>query len=636
MSITLGSNIASLQAQRQLFKSGQNLSTLFERLSSGQRINRASDDAAGLAISESLNVDRRVFNQAIRNLNDGVSLLNIADATVGEVSGIVLRLQELAQQASNGSLSSGQRESLDQEAQALKDEFFRISRSSEFNDLNLFDGSLESVVIQAGYGTDGSVADGVGGKLGTGQFEEFGNFLPGSTFWAALASGDVNGDGNIDFVADVGALGRDVGLFLGNGDGSFQATRTLFQSTSALSELNFADFNNDGILDLYGGNQNSSGIHVALGNGDGTFSSVRTFGSAGRTVAAADVNNDGILDLAYAGNSGVERSVEIALGNGDGTFGPAGSFYANDRVTESIQFGDVNGDGLLDLVAVGNYRDDDTDFGQTQVFLGNGDGTFSSNGSFFSNTEYSFAAALIDINGDSVLDLITAGATFGGPEVRSYLGEGDGTFSLDYSTSWLTFGGYFVDVEFGDFDGDGTVDLVLAEQNTGNARSRVLSGNGDGTFAPVQTVVVGSGGSVRAIEVNDFNGDGVLDLLSHASSQGGYVHLGGTRDGIAPLLDFSLKDLAGARAAISIFADKHEVLTEQRGRIGAFQSRLESALNTLRATSENYAAAESRIRDADIAFETAQLTRLNILQQAASAVLGQANQQPALASQLLQ
>ncbi len=104
MAITLGSNIASLQAQRQLFKTEQNLSTVFERLSSGQRINRASDDAAGLAISESLNTDRRVFNQGIRNLNDGLSVLNIADSTVAELSGIVIRIQELAEQAANGSL----------------------------------------------------------------------------------------------------------------------------------------------------------------------------------------------------------------------------------------------------------------------------------------------------------------------------------------------------------------------------------------------------------------------------------------------------------------------------------------------------------------------------------------------------
>lgn len=103
MPITLGTNINSLKTQRQLGLTEQSLGTVFERLSSGQRINRASDDAAGLAISESLRVDRRVFNQGIRNLNDGLSVLNIADSTVEELSGIVIRIQELAAQAANGS-----------------------------------------------------------------------------------------------------------------------------------------------------------------------------------------------------------------------------------------------------------------------------------------------------------------------------------------------------------------------------------------------------------------------------------------------------------------------------------------------------------------------------------------------------
>ncbi len=102
MPITLGTNIQSLNAQRLLGRTEEKLSTVFERLSSGQRINRASDDAAGLAISESLNVDRRVYNQAVRNLNDGLSVLNIADSTVEQLSSIVTRIQELAQQAANG------------------------------------------------------------------------------------------------------------------------------------------------------------------------------------------------------------------------------------------------------------------------------------------------------------------------------------------------------------------------------------------------------------------------------------------------------------------------------------------------------------------------------------------------------
>ena len=113
-SITINSNIASLNAQRRFAKSSQSLQDSFTRLSSGLRINRSSDDAAGLAIAESLNVDSRVFAQGIRNLNDGISLLNVAEAATGEISNILFRLRELATQSANGTLSKEQRGALDE------------------------------------------------------------------------------------------------------------------------------------------------------------------------------------------------------------------------------------------------------------------------------------------------------------------------------------------------------------------------------------------------------------------------------------------------------------------------------------------------------------------------------------------
>ena len=93
MAITIGSNITSLRAQRTLGQTSSALSSTFERLSSGQRINRAADDAAGLAIVSALNADRRVYSQGVRNLNDGVSALNVAEGAIDSLSGIVVRLE---------------------------------------------------------------------------------------------------------------------------------------------------------------------------------------------------------------------------------------------------------------------------------------------------------------------------------------------------------------------------------------------------------------------------------------------------------------------------------------------------------------------------------------------------------------
>ena len=130
MSITLGSNIASLRGQRQLTKTSDELGTVFERLSSGQRINRASDDAAGLAIADDLKAKSKIYVQGVRNLNDGLSLLSIADSALESLSGIVQRMEELAAQAANGIYGQEQRAALNEEAQALADEFFRITKTT--------------------------------------------------------------------------------------------------------------------------------------------------------------------------------------------------------------------------------------------------------------------------------------------------------------------------------------------------------------------------------------------------------------------------------------------------------------------------------------------------------------------------
>ena len=106
MAVRIGSNIASLNAQGRLNQATDALSSTYERLSSGMRINKASDDPAGLAVSSSLNVDSRVYSQGIRNINDGLSLLNVAEGALFELSSITTRQQELAEQSANGVYSN--------------------------------------------------------------------------------------------------------------------------------------------------------------------------------------------------------------------------------------------------------------------------------------------------------------------------------------------------------------------------------------------------------------------------------------------------------------------------------------------------------------------------------------------------
>ncbi len=150
MAISLGSNIASLQAQRRLGIASQQLGSTYEKLSSGQRINKAADDAAGLAIADSLRADQRIASVAIRNANDGISTIAIADSALGQIGSVLSRLAELAEQSANGVFSITQRAALNNEFVALGSEIERIAVTTQFNGVKLLSGT-GSITLQVGF-----------------------------------------------------------------------------------------------------------------------------------------------------------------------------------------------------------------------------------------------------------------------------------------------------------------------------------------------------------------------------------------------------------------------------------------------------------------------------------------------------
>jgi flagellin len=150
MTINIRTNVPSLIAQRNLGQSTGRLNTAFERLSSGLRINRARDDAAGLAIAESLKADARVANVAIRNASDGISIVSIADQAIGQIGNVLTRLAELAEQSANGVFANTQRSALQNEFNALTEEIERIALTTEFNGLKILSGG-GTVTFQVGF-----------------------------------------------------------------------------------------------------------------------------------------------------------------------------------------------------------------------------------------------------------------------------------------------------------------------------------------------------------------------------------------------------------------------------------------------------------------------------------------------------
>lgn len=150
MGLRVNTNIASLNAQRNLSQSTNKLNRSLDRLSSGLRITRAADDAAGLAISERFRSEIRSLGQAERNANDGVSMLQIAEGALNETSGILIRLRELAVQSANGTLGQGERDALNDEFQAQIEEINRIAAVTEFNGTQILNTTGTSITFQIG------------------------------------------------------------------------------------------------------------------------------------------------------------------------------------------------------------------------------------------------------------------------------------------------------------------------------------------------------------------------------------------------------------------------------------------------------------------------------------------------------
>jgi flagellin len=166
MAITIGSNVSSLQAQRRLAQTSESLNSTFLKLSSGQRINKASDDAAGLAIADSLRASIRVSQVAVRNANDGISSINIADSSLNDIGNVLQRMAELAEQSSTGTFSVAQRSALSNEFVALASEVERIAVTTEFNGVKLLSGG-STLTLQVGFSSASTSQVAFTGVLGT-------------------------------------------------------------------------------------------------------------------------------------------------------------------------------------------------------------------------------------------------------------------------------------------------------------------------------------------------------------------------------------------------------------------------------------------------------------------------------------
>lgn len=617
----------ALRALRRLAENSAGLARTSERLSSGMRINRASDDAAGLAVASALQANSRIYSQAIRNANDGISALNIADGGLEQLSSLVTRMKELATQAANGSYSAAQRRSMDTEAQRLKSEFERIQATTTFNGHSLISNNQSELSLQLGVGFHGKLNINVGiqgtGTSGSASTTyDFGGYdWSPSTGEASFgyAVGDVDGDGDGDYVTETDGLGT---LTLRLWDGSAYGAANEFQSFTGQTVQGMAmgDLTGDNLDDLVVA-YDTGYIEVFQASG-GSLSSLGGFWASGGINAGTrplivDVDGDSLMDVVVAAG----QNIDVMAGDGTGQLFHMSSRGTGSMVTRIVA-ADYNNDSNIDLVA---SRQGTTNL---YFYAGNGGTSFAAGVA----TGVSGAARFAQMG----TNLVVLGTSQSGAVFTS---DGDGTF-----TQGPTFGSAFSamnDLAVGDVNGDSVLDIVASD--SGGGFTTFLAQNGGASYSFHSQFAPPWSGNVFDIQAYDINNDGLMDFYGRdeftsvgaAGLSSATISSTDTTQTVIALQSFSLLSAASARSALTTLDSALDKVTATRSTIGAALSRIGSATAAIGALRDNYQQSASRILDADIAFESANYVRSQILQQTAASVLAQANLVPSLALTLL-
>ncbi len=358
MPLVINTNVASLNAQRQLVSSGTDMSEAMERLSSGRRINSAADDAAGLAISNRQTSQIRGLTQAIRNANDGVSLIQTAEGALDETTNILQRMRELSIQAANGIYSDTDRATLDAEFQQLLEELDRIAETTSFNGQKLLDGSLGDVSLQVGAEAnqviDFSISSMSTEELGLGSTTSDlngGRLNVGSGTASSIGEGDVlingqalsaitnigNGGTNDTTVQDVlddinnniegvSASGYNIVQATGVGNGVLASTETLRITLGSIddqADVTYDISNTETLDDLVETINNMTGGNVLANiNDDGLLVlSNSTGGSINLAIDTDNTDNGNVFDVTATagGDALIETATGILVSDDDGT-----------------------------------------------------------------------------------------------------------------------------------------------------------------------------------------------------------------------------------------------------------------------------------------------------------------------------
>lgn len=572
MSLVINTNVASLNSQRQLMQSGNALDQATERLSSGNRINSAKDDAAGLAIANRMTSQIRGLDQAIRNANDGVSMIQTAEGALQEVTNILQRIGELAVQSANEIYNDGDREYLQAEVEQLIEELDRISSSTSFNGQKLLDGTLGKVNLQVGSEANQVMTVEVGAMDA--------KTLGGEAF-ADIVGSNVNLAGLTFTGVDVADSDTDRNITI-NG-----------QAVSAIDLMKAGTVNDvlDVINNAVAGVTASAVTEVVGDTGTGVTGIV---GSAGITftVTGADgnistfevSNTDNMESLVDSINAASGGKVKASL-NDDGAL----VLSSNEGASIAAAGADLAATGLT----AGPHH--------ASLTLTSDDGKGVS-----ITYDDSDDAAVLGVDIRETAGQITGQA---------------GTASSDVAAGDIVINGVDIGVVAGDADvGDQAAAIATAINAKAGETGVTASVNGDNAL-----VLTSASGKEPTIQLTE---DGATASGLQATNA-----LTSFDENVA---NIDISTAAGAQRAIDTIDRAMTTISETRADLGAINNRLDFTISNLANVSEKTSAARARIMDADFAAETANLSRAQVLQQAATAMLAQANARPQQVLQLLQ
>ena len=640
MALTINTNIASLNAQKNLSKTQNALNKSIGRLSSGLRINSAKDDAAGMAISNRFTTQIRGLDQAVRNANDGISLLQTSEGAMQETTSILQRMRELAVQASNDTNSPSDRASLQGEMDQLYSEIDRIAGSTKFNGINLVDGSGGAVNFQIGSDSGQSISV----TLKSIKTKDLN--LNG---YSKL--GDLN-SGRVGMLGGASATGLSI-----NGTGiASAATSTAKAAATAINLATGTTGVTAVAYNTYKGAGKVSGIVTGLLIGTTAANMATIAASGSMTELVSNINRDAPgVTATLAGDGSITLSNDtgenIVVGGDPTSSGLTGGTYRGyisltDDANEAIAITSTSGGTAANVNLWGfNVSTGSTNITSQAVSSNSmAAGDLAINGvSVGASTGSSAGDKAAAINLIKLSSGVTASAT---TQVKytvnmaNVTGAGASGLSINGSSVNLT-GATAMDGVIFQINrlGGG----VVASADTGGQLVLTASSGLDITIAGASASGIMGAAATNVTHgtislVSDTGAD--IKIAGSASSSGtsalaaGFVEQGGSSEAVGSGL--SVMTMANANNAIDRIDNAINQVSENRAELGAVQNRLDSTISNLQNASENFSAANGRLMDADFAKETADMSKQQILMQAGVAMLAQAKQLPQQVLQLLQ